>query len=49
MRKKRGKSLMGAKLFIQKFSFLEKDRKKEKMSRLTSLGFEPEPSLSLDF
>ncbi len=38
---------MGAKLFIQKFSFLEKDRKKEKMSRLTSLGFEPE--LSLDF
>ncbi len=40
---------MGAKFFVQKITFFEKDRKKEKMSRLTSLGFEPEPSLSLDF
>ena len=31
------------KISVQKISFFKKDRKKEKTSRLTSLGFELEP------
>ncbi len=40
---------MGANFSFENLQFFKRTGKRKKMSRLTSMGFEPEPSLSLDF